>query len=136
MNDFNWDSEKKTNSGFKTPDGYFDAFPQKLMQQLPAAEPKVISIWERNKKWIYGAVAVIALSVSIPVADYLRSDTVANPAEMEQYLSLHSTITDDDLIELISREAAENAPTEATIDNAAVEDALINNAYLEDYITD
>jgi hypothetical protein len=55
---------------FKVPEGYFDNFTARIMNQLPekaTEEPKVISFWERAKPWMYMAAmfAGIALMVKL-----------------------------------------------------------------------
>jgi len=54
MKTFKLDSEPKIDSGFKTPDNYFDNFSANLIQKLqnePITEKtKVISIFRKRKK--------------------------------------------------------------------------------------
>lgn len=134
MNDFKLNEEKRISSGFTLPDGYFDSFGKRLTARMPETQPAVITLWGRSKKWIYTAAAVVVLSVSIPVVDYFRATKQPQDvAEVENYLSYQSTITDDDLIELLSHEAAETPAGDA--ESAALEEILTDNAHLEDYIT-
>ena len=42
MKTFKLENEPKIESGFKTPEKYFENFSIKMMEQLPANEPKVI----------------------------------------------------------------------------------------------
>ena len=49
MKTFKLENEPKIESGFKTPDHYFEDFSAKIMQQLPENEPKVISIFQKRK---------------------------------------------------------------------------------------
>ena len=66
MNNFKLNNQEKKASGFKIPDHYFDDFSAKINQRLAVNEPKVISIFERRKTWIYAAVAVLIISLSLP----------------------------------------------------------------------
>ncbi len=136
MNDFKLDSENKISSGFTTPDHYFDGLSEKLFRQLPAPQPKVLSLWDRNKKWVYATAAILALSLAIPVVDYFKAD--ANDqyaAEVENYLTNHSNLTDEDIVELMGNEEAEATPIDNTsVENEALEDILSHNDHLEEYI--
>ena len=49
MKDFKLDNHPKINSGFKTPDHYFDDFSEKILHRLEEKESKVISIFYRRK---------------------------------------------------------------------------------------
>jgi len=72
MKTFKLDNENKIDSGFKTPDNYFDNFSANLIQKLqnePIAEKiKVISIFEKRKKLILTIAAVFVLAIMIPIA--------------------------------------------------------------------
>lgn len=131
MNDFKLDNENKISPGFTIPGDYFESLSEKVKGQLPLRQPKVIPLWDRSKKWAYAAVAVLVLSVSIPVADHYRTDANTQNTEVENYLSYHSTITDDDIIELLSNETGEISTDP---ESAAMEEILSGNAHLEEYI--
>lgn len=136
MKDFKLDNEPKINSGFKIPDNYFDTFSEKVMQQLPNEEVKVIAIGSRNKNWIYTAAAIVVVSLSIPIMNSLQSTTSeTNTAEVENYLTYHSTISDDDIVELLETEDINKLNTESPIEDEALEEILTNNSELEHYIT-
>ncbi|MES2747130.1 MAG: hypothetical protein V4648_02060 [Bacteroidota bacterium] len=135
MKDFKLDNQPKTNSGFTFPENYFDSFSEKVMQQLPLQEPKVISLWDKNKRWVYAVAAVLVLSLSIPVMNYYSSESSETYAlEVENYLTQHSTLSDDDIIELLSNEDVEALSNTSTLESNELEDILKDNANLEEYI--
>ena len=136
MNEFKLDNEPKIASGFTIPENYFDGFSEKVMQQLPAAEPKVISIWVKNKKWLYAVAAVLVLSLGIPFIYVSQNDAneVSNAA-IENYLSYHSTLTDDDIVELLDKEDIEKLNISTTLEDQEIEKILMENSNLEHYIT-
>ncbi|HSN47919.1 MAG TPA: hypothetical protein VLR29_04080, partial [Flavobacterium sp.] len=68
MKTFKLDTTPKIESGFKTPENYFDTFSAKVMQQIPNQEPKIISLFSKNKSWIYAAAAVLVLALTLPIA--------------------------------------------------------------------
>ena len=102
MNDFKLENNAKITSGFVTPENYFDDFSEKLMAKLPAQEPKVISFYARNRSWIYSAAAILVIAFTIPVMNlWNEKPEVAYHTEVENYITNQSTITNDDLVELL-----------------------------------
>ena len=53
MKTFKLDNEPKIKTGFTVPENYFEDFSAKMILKLPENEPKIISIFERKKTWIY-----------------------------------------------------------------------------------
>lgn len=136
MEKFKLDNEPKIKTGFTIPDNYFADFSKKVLLQLPKEEPKVISIWAKNKKWLYAAAAVLVVSMSIPFIYISQndSDEVSNAA-IENYLSYHSTLTDDDIVELLDTEDLKELNISADLEDKEVEDILTEDLNLEHYIT-
>ena len=136
MNEFKLLKESKINSGFIIPDHYFDGLSAKIIQQIPAAEPKVISLWVKSRKCIYAVAAVLVLSLSITFLHSPQSVATANSdKEIENYLSYHSTLTDDDIVELMDKEDIEALNIQSPVEDQEMEDLLTDNANLEHYIT-
>lgn len=136
MKEFKLDNEPKIKAGFTTPDDYFTTFSQKVLAKLPQEQPKVISLWDKNKNWFYKVAAVLVLSLSIPVMNTMTKDTnEIYASEIENYLTNHSTLTDDDIIELLSNEDLESMQMNSTLENDDLEALLQDEANLEDYIS-
>lgn len=58
--------ELKERNPFRVPDGYFENFTENMMSRLPekpVKEPKVISIYDRVKPWLYMAAAFVGLII-------------------------------------------------------------------------
>jgi hypothetical protein len=56
--------ELKGKNPFKVPDGYFEGLTEQIMAQIPDAsykEPKVVSLLDRVRPWLYLAGAVAGL---------------------------------------------------------------------------
>ena len=49
MKTFKLENEPKIETGNKIPANYFDDLSLKIMEQIPASEPKVISIFQKRK---------------------------------------------------------------------------------------
>jgi hypothetical protein len=136
MKDFKLDSNEKITSGFKIPDHYFDDFSEKVMQQLPKEEPKVISFYARNKRWIYSAAAVLVLALSVPIVYHMQNnDTEMTSSEVENYLVTNTTLSDDDIVNLLEQEDIDQLKETTPIEKEALEEALSNTPEIEQYIT-
>jgi len=70
MKAFKLVNEPKIETGFKTPDDYFENFSVKMMEQLPASEPKVIYIFQKRKNIILMVAAVLVIALMIPYLNY------------------------------------------------------------------
>lgn len=137
MNDFKLDNEPKITSGFTTPDGYFDAFSERVLAQLPKEQPKVISIFGSGKKWYFAAAAILVLALSIPFYNnYKLNQQEMDSATLENYIAYQSTISQEEIVDLLEPEDLDQMKMELNIDDAAIEDALKSNSNLEEYIID
>jgi hypothetical protein len=134
MKDFKLDNEPKIATGFQIPENYFEQFSEKVMNKLPNQEPKIISLWDRNKKWIYGAAAVVVLSLSIPIANQLQNNSDESTNEIENYLAYHASISNEDLVELLEEEDIAKIEVSNSIDNETMEEVLHETTEIEDYI--
>lgn len=136
MKDFKLDTHPKITSGFTIPENYFDTFSEKVLQQLPKEEPKVISFYARNRTWIYSAAAVLVLALSIPVVYQLQNNqNEISTNEVETYITQHTTVSDDDIVDLLDQEDIDKLKTDVPIENEVLEDVLSNNSEIEQYIT-
>lgn len=139
MNDFKLDNEPKIKSGFQIPENYFDSFSEKVMNQLPKEEPKVVSLWDRNKRWIYSAAAVLVLSLTIPLANQFQSTSTevatTETNEIENYLAYHASLSDEEIIKLLDKEDIAEIEVTNSLDEEALKQALNEDSNTEYYIT-
>ena len=136
MKTFKLDNEPKIESGFKTPENYFDTFSARLMEQLPKEEPKTISIFARRKTWIYAAAAILVLALTVPAVYtnfYSRSSEI-DEATLENYISYHSTVSDADLVNLLDEKDIQKININLNIDDKLIENELSQDNNLEHYI--
>ena len=137
MNEFKLDNEPKITSGFTMPDGYFDTFSNKVLAQLPKEDPKVISIFSSRKTWYFAAAAILILMLSIPFYNnYRLKQQEVDSATLENYIAYQSTISEDEIVDLLEQEDLDRMTIELNIDDAIIEDALQSNPNLEEYIID
>ena len=139
MNDFKLDNEPKIKSGFQIPENYFDSLSEKVMNQLPKEEPKVVSLWDRNKRWIYSAAAVLVLSLTIPLANQFQSTSTevatTETNEIENYLAYHASLSDEEIIKLLDKEDIAEIEVTNSLDEEALKQALNEDSNTEYYIT-
>ena len=133
MKDFKLNNHPKINSGFQTPDYYFDDFSEKLLQQIPEEKTKVISIFRQGKNWVYACAAVLVLALSITFLHENQNNEI-DVATLENYLAVNSGITEVELIDLLHEEDINQLNITPEIDDKTVEDLLINNSNFEQYL--
>lgn len=134
MKEFKLENAPKIESGFKTPELYFENFSKNLMQQLPEKEPKVISIFQKNKKVFLMVAAVLTISLLVPVVYNNSINTNRNSIDaiaLENYLSYQSTINQYELINGLEADEIDNIKTTVVLENATIEDILATNGNLE-----
>jgi len=135
MKDFKLNNYPKINSGFQIPEKYFDTFSDKVMKQLPNQNGKVISIFDRNKRWFFGTAAILVLSLSILITNQIQNKNQERVLEIENYLAYQSSISTDDIIEFLDKDDIEKIKISNSIDNQTIEEELFKNIDLENYIT-
>ena len=105
MKNFKLDTDPKIKPGFLIPDHYFESFPQTIDALLEDNNPKTISLWNKNKQWIYGLAAVIVLSICLPVMHSIKpKSNEVSDTDIENYLTYHSTLTEEDLVDLLNED--------------------------------
>lgn len=135
MKTFKLENEPKIETGFKTPDHYFENFSIKMMEQLPKNEPKVISIFQKRKTLIMMAAAVLILALMIPILSPSPTNTKElDAAALENYITYQSNVNQYDLISVLETEDINNIKTGIVIGDDAIEDHLSTNSNLENLI--
>jgi hypothetical protein len=134
MKEFKLENEPKIESGFKTPELYFENFSKNLMQQLPEKEPKVISLFQKNKKVFMMVAAVLTISLLVPVVYNKSINANSNEIDaiaLENYLSYQSNINQYELINGLEADEIDNIKTTVVLENTTIEDILATNGNLE-----
>lgn len=135
MKEFRLDNEPKIASGFKTPEGYFDNLSEKINANLPKNEPKVISIFQKRKTWMYGIAAVLAISLSVVFYQQFQSTETLDAEFLENYIARNTTVSEYDLLELLEKEDIEKIQIDLDIQDEVLEETMIHNTNLEHYLT-
>ena len=136
MKEFKLDNTPKTSSGFITPDErYFENLSANILQQLPNNEPKVISLFQKRNKIIMMVAAILVIALMIPV--FMTKSTrltEIDSADLENYLSYQSNTIQYDLINALDSEDIEKIESNIALEDQAIEEILINNNNLENFI--
>ncbi|RDI52518.1 hypothetical protein [Flavobacterium glaciei] len=137
MKTFKLENEPKIETGFKTPEHYFENFSIKMMEQLPTDEPKVISIFQKRKTLILSVAAVLILALMIPILSPSSTNTQELDAvALENYITYQSNVNQYDLISVLETEDINNIKTGIVIEDEAIEDHLSTNSNLENLISE
>lgn len=135
MKTFKLTNEPKIKSGFIIPESYFDHFSEKVMQQLPNEDPKVISLFLSRKSWIYAAAALIGLGLIIPIHNgFGNHSSEIDEVILENYIANKSDISDTDLASLLDEEDIQKMSIDLSIEDKSIENELSANTNLEQYI--
>lgn len=136
MKDFKLDNEPRITSGFTTPESYFDTFSDRVTSQLPANQPKVISIFSLRKTWYYAVAAVLVLMLSIPLYTKYAAKQEIDAATLENYIAYQSNISEEVLVDLLEQEDLDKLKLDLNLDDNAIEETLQTNPNLEQYLID
>ncbi|WP_395050889.1 hypothetical protein [Flavobacterium sp.] len=136
MKTFKLENEPKIKTGFSTPENYFEDFSAKMMRQLPRKEPKIISLFTSRKTWLYtAAAAVMVLALTIPFYNYFYSNSAEiDDVTLENYIAYHSTVSDEDLVNLLDEKDIQKISIDLNIEDKAIENELSGNKNLEQYL--
>ncbi|NDP27871.1 MAG: hypothetical protein GZ087_10670 [Flavobacterium sp.] len=135
MKTFKIENEPKIETGFTVPENYFEDFSAKMMQQFPAKESKVISLFARKKTWMYAAAAIVVLGLSVPVYNFFNSQSSEfDDTTLENYITYHSSVSDEDLVNLLDEEDIQKMSVDYNIEDKTIENELSTNKNLEQYL--
>ena len=135
MKTFKLENEPKIETGFKIPANYFDDLSLKIKEQIPASEPKVISIFQKRKGLFMMAAAILILALMVPVFNNLSTTKKElDSAALENYITYQSNVNQYDLISILETEDITNMSSGIVLEDQVVEDVLSTNSNLENLI--
>ena len=139
MKPFKLDNTPKIESGFKTPDNYFENFQASLIEKLAnepiVEETKVISIFKKRRTVLLAIAAVFTIALMIPIAyqSYSKSKDL-DSATIENYLTEEDHINQDEIINEIEPESNIIIVDTKEIETQALEDMLASNPNIENLV--
>lgn len=126
MKEFKLDHEPKISTGFSVPENYFENFSAKLLQELHKEEPKVLSLYQKRKKLLFAAAAVLVLALSFPIYNSIFKTTQEpDSSSMENYLAYQPNITQYDLISEMEANDLVSLNEATSADKAVIEEHLL-----------
>ena len=135
MKKFKLENEPKIETGFKTPEHYFENFSIKMMEQLPNNEPKVISIFQKRKNIFMLVAAVLVLALMVPILNYSTENSKdLDAVALENYITYQSNVNQYDLISVLESEDINTINSGIVLEDDAIEDHLSTNSNLENLI--
>ena len=135
MKPFNLENIPKIETGFKVPENYFENFSDILMSKLPEKEVKVISIFEKQKKWLFAIAAILIFAISIPaLLNYSSTNNQIENLALENYIAENASINDNDFAELLTQNDIEHIKIDLKIEDKTLENELLENDNLEEFL--
>jgi hypothetical protein len=132
MKAFKLENEPKIESGFKTPDHYFDHLSAKVLEQLPENEPKVISLFQKRKTVIMMVAALLILALMIPIYTTISTNSKElDETTLENYLAYQSNLNQYDLISELETEDITKMQPVSSPEDKVIEDILTTNSDVE-----
>lgn len=132
MKNFNLENEPKIETGFTIPENYFNDFSEKVMQQLPSEKPKVIPLYQSNKNWFLTAAAILIVSFTIPTYYLVQNNkNELNASELESYILDHSTVSQDDIVDLLDENDLKEMNVDYNLEDISSEAIDLENIDLE-----
>tara|TARA_R110000868_G_scaffold68390_3_gene202218 strand:- start:2663 stop:3079 length:417 start_codon:yes stop_codon:yes gene_type:complete len=136
MKEFKLENSTKIETGFKTPDHYFEKFSDELLLKLPHNEPKVIPFFKRRNTIFMLVAAVFVIALMIPIINTTQVNTITELDEttLENYLSYQTNVNQYDLINVLDADDIDKIDAPVALEEKTIEDILVDNANLEHFI--
>ncbi|MDR6843506.1 hypothetical protein [Flavobacterium granuli] len=139
MKIFKLDNEPKIDSGFKTPDNYFENFSANLLQKLSeesvVEETKVISIFRKRKNILMAIAAVLLLALMIPITYQTNTKSKeVDTVTLENYLAEETNLNQDELINEIEPDNSIVISNTKELEPETLEEILVTNPNIENLL--
>ncbi|MEC5166051.1 hypothetical protein RCH18_001786 [Flavobacterium sp. PL11] len=135
MKTFKLKDESKIESGFVTPDHYFENFSEKMMEQWDLNDSKVIPIAHSRKKYFLIVAAILVFALMIPLVNNdSTNSTEIDAVALENYITYQSNVNQYDLINALEEAEIDKMNISLAIEDKTIEDVLIYNPHVENLI--
>jgi hypothetical protein len=135
MKEFKLENRSKIETGFKTPDHYFENFSESILLKTSKNEPKVVPLFQKRKTIFIMVAAILVIALMIPIVNTpSKISEEIDTATLENYLSYQSNINQYDLINVLESEDIYSMTTPTALEDETIEDILVSNANLEHLI--
>lgn len=134
---FTLSNHPKIASGFKVPDGYFDQFPDQLMEKIPTQEVRVIAIKSTPKRWYLVAASLVVGVLSLTLYQhYQRKMQEVDATTLENYLAYHASLSEEEIVNLLDEKDLEKMKLDLNIADKDLQEALDDTPNIEQYLID
>lgn len=135
MKTLNIQNAPKIETGFVTPENYFENFSSRITLEInQEKEPKIIPFYTKRKVWIYAVAAIFVIGLMIPLYNYSENSfSKIDDESLENYIVSSSSITEDYYAYELDKEDIKKINIELNIEDKTIENELTNNADLEQY---
>lgn len=137
MKTFKLENKTKMETGFRTPENYFDDFSTKILQRINEKEVKVIPFYKRTKSIALLVAAILIIGLMIPTVNmYNNTLKEFDEATLETYLSYQSNLNQYDLIRELDAKDIEAINKNVALEQETLEDILSSNPNIENLISE
>lgn len=128
MNEFKLNEEQKIKSGFITPHNYFEDFTERIMQQLPKPDVKVVPLYRRKPVW-FSAAAGFVLMASLGIfytstQQTINDQSLPDDDAVENYLMYQVNVNSYDLMQNLDQQDLDELEQNIAISDDAIEEYL------------
>jgi hypothetical protein len=136
MNEFKLNKQSKLTTGFRTPEGYFEAVSDKIFEKA-TRKTSLVSVFRMPTRWKMAAAAILVIGFFVPIYMTLSKDVFEVEAPtIENYIVNNTNINQFDLINELDSEEIENINVNLNLDGENVDAILTSNAKIENLITE
>ena len=136
MNEFKLNKKPKLTTGFRTPEGYFEAVSDKLFEKA-TRKTSSISVFRISARWKMAAAAILVIGLFVPIYMTLSKDAFEVEAPtIENYIVNNTNINQFDLISELNSEEIENINVNLNMEVENIDDILTSNTNIENLITE
>ena len=96
MENFKIEDHSKIETGFSTPENYFENLESTILQKIENKQLKVVSIFLKPKYWIAAAAAIFVFGLFLNIFNYKSQEE--NFAD-EEFLTSQTDLSTEDLAE-------------------------------------
>lgn len=136
MKTFKLNSETKIDTGFTTPENYFENFASKILLEIQEnEEKKPIALYSKIKIWTAAVAAIFILGLLIPINHFFENPmSKIDDKSLENYLVYSSSFSDAELAYLLDNNDLEKISIELKVEDKIIENELTKNTDLEQYL--
>ena len=132
MNRFQLDDENKIETGFKTPENYFEKLPEVIDLKIKNDNKQVIVLKSNFKRLLFAVAAILLLLVAIPIVNSLQKNSNSiEDAAVENYLITHPNFAEENIVDLLDQNDLNKLKIEFNIEDKDLENELLSNPNLE-----